>query len=218
MSYNINSGEQVLQSFINKTTRQKEIKMNDKSIIYDEAREGLDSKKQMERYTKNLLDFFSQCGNLNLYIFIVLPDFFELPKSIAVVQTMFLINCHTKDGFERGYFEFYNRRSKKGLYIKGSRYLDYKSWKPSFKGTFTKFFPIPRKEYEERKTTKLAQLRKRESASQSRKQAETHRNRCSILIDKFREGGWKVKEIAQLLGVDTGTIHHTYKSLKVKNE
>jgi len=188
------------------------------AIVYDEAREGLDSKKQMERYTKNLLDFFSQCGNLNLYIFIVLPDFFELPKSIAVVQTMFLINCHTKDGFERGYFEFYNRRSKKGLYIKGSRYLDYKSWKPSFKGTFTKFFPIPRKEYEERKTTKLAQLRKRESASQSRKQAETHRNRCSILIDKFREGGWKVKEIAQLLGVDTGTIHHTYKSLKMKNE
>ena len=54
------------------------------AIVYDEAREGLDSKKQMERYTKNLLDFFSQCGNLNLYIFIVLPVSFELPKSFVV--------------------------------------------------------------------------------------------------------------------------------------
>jgi hypothetical protein len=131
-----------------------------KVIVYDEARESLDSKKQLEKYTKDLLDFFSQCGNLNHIVFIVLPNYFDLPKGIAIVQSMFLINCTTEshkdsDSILRGYFEFYNRRDKRMLFIKGKMFNDYESQRPSFKGTFSNYIPFDREEYEALKNKSL---------------------------------------------------------------
>lgn len=183
---------------------------SNKALVYDEAREGLDSKKQMEKYTKNLLDFFSQCGNLNHIIIIVLPDFFELPKSIALTQSICLINCYARHGFQRGYFEFYNRKDKRYLFIKGSKYLDYSQQKPSFKGTFTKYFPMDREEYETEKNIQLKGIREKEGVSLIRKAAEIHRNRMIISVSKFIELGFKPKDLAILFACDKATIYNSY--------
>ncbi len=188
-----------------------------KALIYDEAREGLDSKKQMEKYTKNLLDFFSQCGNLNHKILIVLPEFFELPKSIAITQSVFLINCYARDGFQRGYFEFYNRKDKRYLYIKGTKFLDYKSQMPSFKGTFTKYFPIPRQEYEELKNKTMNLIRKRESYTKIKEREQTHKLRVKLLINYMMQQ-LKIKGdiISEIIGIGRSAIYNVYLKEKEK--
>lgn len=186
-----------------------------KVLVYDEAREGLDNKKQMERYTKNILDFFSQCGNLNHMIIIVLPDYFELPKTIAITQSIFLINCYTKNGFQRGYFDFFNRKDKRFLYIKGTKYLDYTSQRPSFKGTFTKYSIVPRKQYEKLKTQTMHKIRQRENVTEIKERAETHKIRVRILI-KYMMRILKIKPafISELLGIARTTIYEYTKEDK----
>ena len=135
-------------------------------IIYDEARGELDNKKIMENITKSLLDFFAECGMYNHCLIMVLPDYFELPKSIAINRSECLINvlripedAIDEEGnevvsFERGVFEFYNRHGKKMLYILGKKnYDDYSIGKKyrSFFGDFPNFFIVNRENYEEKK-------------------------------------------------------------------
>ena len=178
-----------------------------KVIVYDEAREGLDSKKQMEKYTRNLLDFFSQCGNLNHIVIIILPEYFELPKTIAITQSIFLINCYAK-GFTRGYFEFFNRKHKRYLYIKGQKYLDYKAQTPSWKGTFIKYVPFDKVEYEALKNETLNKIRQRENVSEIKEAKETEKIRVKILI-KHMMKQLKIKPafIGELLGIARTTVY-----------
>ena len=181
------------------------------SLVYDESREGLDSKRQMEKYTKNLLDFFSECGNLNHAIFIVLPEYFDLPKSIAMTQSTYLINCYARNGFERGYFDFFNRKDKKYLYIKGKQWLDYTVQRPTFKGTFTDWLPFPRDEYEKLKRKALQEKseRKEEQAAESilLDKEKMFSNNCLRLLKE----GMPVKTIAERLGINRRTISYRLK-------
>ncbi len=181
-----------------------------KALVYDEARKGLDNKKQMERYTKNLMDFLSECGNLNQFIIVILPDYFELPKSLAITQSIFLINCYARDGFRRGYFDFFNRKDKKYLYIKGSKYLNYQCQKPSFKGTFTNYMPFNRKEYEKLKTNALKEMRRKDSPTKLSIRLETHKNRVTLLIKELCRNKYTKKEIAEVIGVSKANIFNTY--------
>ncbi len=181
-------------------------------IVYDEAREGLDSKKQMERYVKNILDFFSQCGNLNHIVIIVLPEFFELPKAIAISSSIFLVNCYAENGFDRGYFDFFNRRDKKYLYMKGQKYLDYKAQKRSFHGTFIDWIPFDRVEYETLKNQTLIKIRKRESYSEVKEKEETSSIRLKILLKwLIKELKIKPKIIGERLGIARTTVYDLLK-------
>jgi hypothetical protein len=182
-----------------------------KAIVYDEAREGLDSKRQMETFSKNLLNFFSQCGNLNHFIIIVLPEFFELPKSIAITQSIFLINCYARDGFRRGYFEFHSRKSKRYLFIKGQKFLDYKVQKPDFLGTFNNWIPFDRIEYEELKSKALVELNKKENPQKNKEDKQTHKNRVSLLLKHLlTKHGYKPEQMAEILGIGRTTVHEEY--------
>jgi hypothetical protein len=191
-----------------------------KAIIYDEAREGLDSKKQMESYTKTLMDFFSQCGALNHMVFIVLPEFFDLPKGIAITSSIFLINCYAKNGFDRGFFEFYNRRDKKILYTKGKRFLDYQSHKPSFKGRFTDWLPYDRAEYESYKQKELLRVKNgthdKETGEKLSYNERKHKDRLILVFNKLlEEGNYNRKHFSAWLNLSTPTINDVYLNEKI---
>lgn len=186
-----------------------------KCLVYDEAREALDSKKQMQTFTKNLLDFFSQCGNLNHKIIIVLPDFFDLPKSVAIVSSAFLINCRITDDWKRGYFDYYNRTGKKYLYIMGKKFLDYNRRYKSFDGTFTKQFLIDKDLYESKKSKALIELRNRENKTKDRYE-NTHKKKILLAINKFKELGYNNTEIGKIFGVTRVFVYHMLKEEEIK--
>lgn len=120
-------------------------------IVYDEAREGLNSARVMSNLTQNLLTFFTECGQLNHFFILVLPDFFDLPKSIAVTRSTCLIDVLWKGEFERGHFCFYNANQKRMLYFNGRRYQNYGVQKPSFYGKFFNIHTVGEDDYRSKK-------------------------------------------------------------------
>jgi hypothetical protein len=173
-------------------------------FVYDEGRQELDTKKVMEDITKTLLDFFSEAGMYNHCIIIILPEFFDLPKGIAINRSELLINVYRdrsgkKDdsgedviAFERGFFKGYHRTTKKKLYIFGKKnFNDYDCVKQDFVGKFPNIFTIDKDSYLAKKKDYLARDRTRQdkddrfniilkvlcnhiSASQAEKELRSH--------------------------------------------
>lgn len=98
-----------------------------------------------------LKKFFRKCGQLNLFIILILPDFFELPANYALIRSNYLINVHFLDEFTRGYFKFYGPKSKKNLYLYGKKWKDYDATAPDFPGKFIHLYTVDEEEYREAK-------------------------------------------------------------------
>jgi hypothetical protein len=91
------------------------------AVVYDEAYTGLSSRDTMSVINKTLVKMFAEIRQKNLFIFVVMPTFFDLDKYMALWRSRALIHCYTAKDFERGYFGFYNIDRKKDLYILGKR-------------------------------------------------------------------------------------------------
>lgn len=88
------------------------------------------------KLAKELRRFFKKCGQLNLFIMLVVPNFFQLRPSYAIGRTNFLIDVKFKGKFERGFFDFYSFQKKKKLYIEGKKTQNYNCVSPDFEGRF----------------------------------------------------------------------------------
>ena len=148
--------------------------------------------------SKNLKRFFRKCGQLNLFILLILPDYFEIPKTYAISRTNFLIDIKFEGEFERGFFEFYSFNKKKLLYIKGKKYNDYKVVKPSFYGQFPKLYTVNEKEY--RKIKYLDMIK-----SDEEKKPEIIEKdiiaRCFYKFYEYFKGKISMKEMANAFGI-----------------
>lgn len=137
-------------------------------LIFDEAGADLEASKVMRNTTKAVKDFLRECGQYNLLTILVIPEFFDLPKAIAINRSHILINVklhinQEKETLERGDYGFYSMRRKKRLYINGKKYLDYSVERPIFQGRFFNQYPIDEKEY---RNLKKEALKNREKKSE----------------------------------------------------
>jgi len=168
------------------------------ALVYDEAKFGLDARRAMETVTKALLDFFAECGQLNAYLILVLPDYFDLKKEMCLNRSICLINCEYKNEFERGYFKFYSRVNKKMLYMRGKEYHNYNAYKCNFSGRFYDFYTIDEKGYRKQKSDYLINGQ----ASQTGATTTALRKQRNELINwLFINVDLPVKEIARLVGI-----------------
>jgi hypothetical protein len=95
----------------------------------------------------SLRQFFRKCRQLNLFIIIIIPNFFQLPMNYAISRSVFFLDVKFKGEFERGYFGFYSFLKKKDLYVKGKKTQDYNVVKPDFEGRFTDGYGVDEDEY-----------------------------------------------------------------------
>ena len=95
----------------------------------------------------SLRTFFRKCRQLNLFIMVIIPNFFQLPISYAVSRSVFAIDVKFEDDFARGFFDFYSFKAKRILYIKGKKEHNYFVVRKSFSGRFLDGYGIPEKEY-----------------------------------------------------------------------
>ncbi len=139
-------------------------------LIFDEAGADLEGTKAMLATTREVKDYLRECGQYNMLTILVLPEFFDLPKGIAISRATCLINVYyfaDEEGyFQRGFFKYYNRPSKKKLYLKGKKNLDYEAAKYNFYGNFDRVFPLDLEKYKE---IKRKALRKRGSTTMDKK-------------------------------------------------
>lgn len=153
------------------------------ALIFDEAGADLEGTKLMTQMTQDVMDFFRECGQYNLLNILVLPDFFTLPKGLAITRSVCLIDVYYSVGedniFNRGYFNFYSRRHKKELYLKGKRDLNYMAAKYDFNGKFSHFYPIDEKTYRD-----LKQLTLTKRESRRRNKFQMQRDACWFIMNR----------------------------------
>lgn len=91
------------------------------AIIFDEAFKGLSSKGALSKINKLLTSLMMEMGQMNLFVFIVLPTFFELQRYVAVHRSQGLFHVYKKNG-KRGFWKYYNQNQKLNLYMRSSYY------------------------------------------------------------------------------------------------
>ena len=187
----------------------------------DEGKEGFDSKRALESLQKDLMDFLSQAGQLNQFIILVVPEFFDLNKSIATSQSICLINCYCnpKNLFERGYFQFFNIDHKNKLYYYGKKQgNNYLCVKPNFIGRFTNYQILDRTKYNKIKMQELEFLKERqEKRREEVKYINKLRQQRAILIQELYNMGKDQYEIANIINGHQSEISIILKRLEADN-
>lgn len=137
---------------------------------------------------KKIKRFLRKAGQLNLLMIMILPDFFEFPKSIAVNRSVALITVDYGQHFERGHFKFYDFKAKKKLYIRGKAFNDYDVSNETFKGNFNGSYLVNEEEYRKEKYRDLM-----EDASKQKAKKEN-------IIERVTTINWFLKLVPALKG------------------
>jgi hypothetical protein len=127
------------------------------AVIYDEAYTGLSSRGTMSDINKTLVSMLAEIRQKNLFVFIVMPTFFDLDRYVGIWRSRGLIHVYTDKGYGRGYFAYYNKDKKKNLYILGKKFYDYKKPRPNFRGRFTNHYIVNEEEYRQKKLKALSE-------------------------------------------------------------
>lgn len=166
-------------------------------LDYDEAGGDLDSTKMMNHVNQAVRGYLRECGQYNMLNVLVLPEFFELPKGIALSRSICMISVYyiaDKEGFfQRGYFKFFSRPNKKRLYIDGKKYLNYNSAPCDFIGDFDNVYTLPEAEYREEKQ-KALKMRERTTTRELR-----YKDYTTSLLKYVYSAGKSHREIAELM-------------------
>lgn len=126
------------------------------AIVYDEAYTGLSSRSAMSGVNKALVSMLAEIRQKNLFVFVVMPTFFDLDKYVAVWRSRALIHVYTKQGFERGRFAFFNVDRKKMLYMGGKKFYNYGVTKANFVGDFRNHYTVDEPAYRKKKAESLS--------------------------------------------------------------
>lgn len=160
------------------------------SIVYDEAKEGLNKKRQMTEYYHNIETFFDECRQFNPFLILCVPNLFDLPKSIVVSRASAVINVVFSTNEKemkrvRGEYHFYGEQAKKKLYLQGVKQEDYNASSYDFRGAFPNWMPFSKEAYRSKK-------------------AEASRHRINVTQDPERRWYTKLLRLINSIHVNEG--------------
>lgn len=142
------------------------------AVVYDEAYTGLSSRATMSMINRALVTMLAEIRQKNLFVFVVMPCFFDLDKYVALWRSRGLMHVYTGRNFERGYFCFFNVDRKKQLYINGKRFYSYARPKSNFFGRFVNHYVIDKKAYLKKKKNSLIEREKKREQAAIRREVE----------------------------------------------
>lgn len=186
-------------------------------IVYDEAYTGLSSRATMSLINRTLVSMLAEIRQKNLFVFIVMPTFFDLDKYVALWRSRALIHVYMEN-FNRGYFKFYNMERKKKLYVLGKKFYNYDKPKPNFRGRFTNFYPINEKEYRKKKRESLTAREQKRMDQEIIKQVEDELFERIMLLDEGKEKQIPHKTKMDILNMPSSTYFLKLKQWKEMKE
>ena len=142
------------------------------AVIYDEAYTGLSARATMSMINRALVSMLAEIRQKNLFVFVVMPTFFDLDKYVALWRSRALINVYTGDNFQRGFFKFFNKTKKKDLYIHGKKYYNYNKPEANFIGRFPNYYPLDQEAYKKKKRESLIDREKKAEEAQIKHEVE----------------------------------------------
>jgi len=117
------------------------------AIVYDEAYGGLGARGTMSQINIAIVKMLTEIRSKRLFLFVVLPTFFDLDKYVALSRSRFLLHVYTDDNWNRGHFGFYGEGLKKYLYMMGKKTYSYKTPDANFHGRFVNYYTVDKKKY-----------------------------------------------------------------------
>lgn len=120
--------------FIEITTKCREYS----AVILDESFAPLNSKSTFTPEFLRIVNHLQLIRTKRLFIFLCLPNYFDLAKGIAIFRSSHLFVPWEDEKGNRGNFSAFGRREKRELYVLGSKFMDYQSREPNFHGRFYK--------------------------------------------------------------------------------
>lgn len=175
---------------------------NNSAVVLDESFASLNTKVSRSSDFVRIINHLQLLRQKNLYIFLCLPNFFDLAKGIAIYRSHHLFVTYSPKFGDRGSFAAYSRETKKNLYILGSKFMNYNAVQPNFRGRFVKSKCINQEEYERKKLEHL----------QTHDAEEGRITKSSIARDRLvrwmRENTeLTIQEIADIAGIARVTAH-----------
>lgn len=186
------------------------------SVVLDESFASLNSRTTMTEDFIRIINHLQLVRQRHLFIFLCLPNFFDLAKGIAIFRSSHLFVVYTDENDNRGRVLAFGRREKTKLYVKGSKYMDYNCVRANFYGKFWKNEGIiDTKEYEKRKQEHLMN-----QGSLNNKFSIVKGSRDEIIYKLKTKYDWKSQDLAELSGLKRRMIDLIVKKedLKAKSK
>lgn len=180
----------------------------EQAIVYDEAYGGLNSKSVLSSTSQILVKRMTEIGMKRLFIFIVMPCFFDMNKYIAIWRSRALLHVYHAN-YNRGRFACWSGEKKKELYVLGKKFYNYRKPHAEFIGRFTDGYVVDRKAYEKKKAKDTMNTKDEDTTSRRGTKIFQQRDAAFNLLRKNFKNNYK--EIAQELNFllpDNNKIDH----------
>jgi hypothetical protein len=190
---------------------------NNSSVILDESFASLNSRITMTREFLRIVNHLQIIRQKNLFIFLCLPNYFDLSKGVAIYRSRHLFVVYEGQKFgDRGRFLAFGVQEKKMLYILGQKYMNYHAVKANFRGIFYKQKAIDDEVY---KKLKLENLSKQDNPEEQ-KRTRVHLQRDKALWLLHNNFKVPVKELMKHCKMDERAVYFALEAVEedMKNE
>ena len=183
------------------------------AVILDESFQSLNSRVTMSPEFIRIINHLQIIRQKHLFVILCLPNYFDLTKGVAVFRASHLFVTYAADDGIRGRFKAFDRNKKRNLYVIGGKYMNYNCVQPNYVGAFRKNRDMMSEEvYEKMKYEHLM--------SQQEKLVKKIKKVDKLLpaVKNLLEKRFKLKEIAEILGISHGTLDNKIKVLKIQGK
>jgi energy-coupling factor transporter ATP-binding protein EcfA2 len=184
-----------------KLLKSKDRKKGD-CILLDEAFSSANSRSSLSQINRAMMTVATEMRQLNLFIIMVLPTFFDLDKYFAIWRCETLFHVYYNKKGKRGQYIIFPFNKKKMLYIKGKKLYNYGLVKSPYPPcSFTKQYVVEEKDY---RLKKASAFKKRETTITEKKWRERTRELLKYLRIKYNE---PEEELGKLVGMRQNKVN-----------
>lgn len=171
------------------------------SVVLDESFATLNSKISMSPEFIKIINHIQLLRQKHLFIFLCLPNFFDLAKGVAVFRSHTLYVVYADENFDRGKFMAFGRREKTKLYVKGNKFMDYNCVRSNYNTTFSMNKHLFDEDEYERMKRKHLLSQERDEESKNR----SHYDRNKVIYLLKTEFGFKSEQLEYLFNLKRRT-------------
>jgi len=187
------------QDFINVTTSCPPYS----AVVYDECFEGMNTKATLSPEFQKIINHLQLIRKKHLFVFLCLPNFFDLSKGIAVFRAEHLFLTYANGEGKRGFVLAFGRNNKRRLYVEGRQYMNYNAVHANFRCRFTRNnWIVDEDEYEKKKDKVLEQYAKKLDEKTMKKPDALGK----VVIAQMLAGKKQI-EIARALNIPPSTVN-----------
>lgn len=185
------------------------------SLVFDEAFRGFSSRSVLSQENKKLVRLLMECRQRRLFIFLVLPSFFELETYASIHRSQYLFHVYMRR-HTRGFWVGFGYKQKERLFHWGKKGRSYSRPRTGFIGNFKNAYPINEDAYRRKKEASF-----RRSIDESE---ELNRNDMKkfalgeILTAIKKNGSFNQKQLADLVGLSVQQVRHRLDFYRKLNE